>query len=131
MVDSTRRAFSRAFRDYPLIWILNEAMGPEEYYKNEISSLISCRQRMTGKSNALVACKVIFFCCIIASICYIARSGMIFTGIMLCVISVILYIGVLSVDAIIYKKVKCLPSQIHVLESEVAFFDNDYSPFDV
>lgn len=105
-------------------------MEPVVYYKNEISSLISCRQRMTRKSNVLVACKVIFFCCIIASICYLAWSGVIFTGILLSVISVMLYIGVLSVDAIIYKKVKCLQSQIQVLENEVAFFHNDYSPFD-
>lgn len=105
-------------------------MEPEVYYKNEISLLISCRQRMTGKSNILVACKVIFFCCIIASICYIAWSGVIFAGILLSIISVKLYIGVLSVDAIIYKKVKCLQSQIQVLENEVAFFHNDYSPFD-
>ena len=105
-------------------------MEPEVYYKNEMSLLISCRQRMTGKSNILVACKVIFFCCIIASICYIAWSGVIFAGILLSIISVMLYIGVLSVDAIIYKKVKCLQSQIQVLENEVAFFHNDYSPFD-
>lgn len=96
-------------------------MEPEVYYKNEMSLLISCRQRMTGKSNILVACKVIFFCCIIASICYIAWSGVIFAGILLSIISVMLYIGVLSVDAIIYKKVKCLQSQIQVLENEVAF----------
>ena len=105
-------------------------MEPEVYYKNEISLLIFCRQRMTGKSNILVACKVIFFCCIIASICNIAWSGVIFAGILLSIISVMLYIGVLSVDAIIYKKVKCLQSQIQVLENEVAFFHNDYSPFD-
>ena len=104
--------------------------SPEQFYKDEISSLTSQEQALSRKSNIYVACKLILFCCIIASIWYtVGNKGNVPEFISIA-ISVILYIASLKADAVLNKKIRCLQSKKKVCENELSYFRNDFSPFE-
>ena len=50
--------------------------SPEQFYKDEISSLTSQEQALSRKSNIYVASKLILFCSIIASIRRLASASL-------------------------------------------------------
>lgn len=83
-------------------------MDPVRYYEDNVTSLRATTKRLAKKSDVLVMCKLFFFCCIVASICYIACGGMVGLGIALVVISLALYITVLNVDARVYREITSL-----------------------
>lgn len=109
---------------------MSKKQTPEQFYKDETAALASREHSLTRKSNALVACKLILFCGIVAAIWYTAKTGGSTPGIMLTAAAVILYIAAVKADAILDKRAKCLRSQRKVCENESAYLRNDFSPFD-
>ena len=67
--------------------------SPEQFYKDEISSLTSQEQALSRKSNIYVACKLILFCCIIASVWYTVGNKGNVPGYISIAASVVLYIN--------------------------------------
>ena len=104
--------------------------SPEQFYKDEIASLTSKEKALQRKSNIYVACKLILFCCIIASIWYIVGNKGNVPGFISIAISVILYIATLKADTILNRKIRDLQSRRKVCENELSYFHNDFSPFE-
>ena len=104
--------------------------SPEQFYKDEISSLTSQEQALSRKSNIYVAGKLLFFGCIIASVWYtIGNKGNV-PGYISIAVTVVLYIAALKADAVLNKKIRCLQSKKKVCENELSYFRNDFSPFE-
>ena len=103
---------------------------PEQFYKDEIAFLTSREKSLQRKSNIYVACKLILFCCIIASIWYTVGNKGNVPGFISIAISVILYVAALKADAIINRKIRDLQSRRKVCENELSYFRNDFSPFE-
>ncbi|MBO8484280.1 MAG: DNA mismatch repair protein MutS [Bacteroidetes bacterium] len=104
--------------------------SPEQFYKDEIASLTSKEKALQRKSNIYVACKLILFCCIIASIWYTVGNKGNVPGFISIAISVILYVAALKADAILNRKIRDLQSRRKVCENELSYFRNDFSPFE-
>ena len=104
--------------------------SPEQFYKDEIASLTSKEKALQRKSNIYVACKLILFCCIIASIWYTVGNKGNVPGFISIAISVILYIAALKADTILNRKIRDLQSRRKVCENELSYFHNDFSPFE-
>ena len=104
--------------------------SPEQFYKDEIASLTSKEKALQRKSNIYVACKLILFCCIIASIWYTVGNKGNVPGFISIAISVILYIAALKADTILNRKIRDLQSRRKVCENELSYFRNDFSPFE-
>ena len=104
--------------------------SPKQFYKDEISSLTSQEQALQRKSNIYVACKLILFCCIIASIWYTVENKGNVPGFISIAISVILYVVTLKADTILNRKIRDLQSRRKVCENELSYFHNDFSPFE-
>ena len=102
----------------------------EQFYKDEIASLTSKEKALQRKSNIYVACKLILFCCIIASIWYTVGNKGNVPGFISIAISVILYVAALKADAILNRKIRDLQSRRKVCENELSYFRNDFSPFE-
>ena len=104
--------------------------SPEQFYKDEIASLTSKEKALQRKSNIYVACKLILFCCIIASIWYTVGNKGNVPGFISIAISVILYIAALKADTILNRKIRDLQSRRKVCENELSYFRNNFSPFE-
>ena len=104
--------------------------SPEQFYKDEIASLTSKEKALQRKSNIYVACKLILFCCIIASIWYTVGNKGNVPGFISIAISVILYIATLKADTILNRKIRDLQSRRKVCENELSYFRNNFSPFE-
>ena len=104
--------------------------SPEQFYKDEIASLTSKEKALQRKSNIYVACKLILFCCIIASIWYTVGNKGNVPGFISIAISVILYVATLKADTILNRKIRDLQSRRKVCENELSYFHNDFSPFE-
>ena len=104
--------------------------SPEQFYTSEITSLTSREKALQRKSNIYVACKLILFCCIIASIWYTVGNKGNVPGFISIAISVILYIATLKADTILNRKIRDLQSRRKVCENELSYFRNNFSPFE-
>ena len=104
--------------------------SPEQFYASEITSLTSREKALQRKSNIYVACKLILFCCIIASIWYTVGNKGNVPGFISIAVTVVLYIAALKADTILNRKIRDLQSRRKVCENELSYFRNDFSPFE-
>lgn len=105
-------------------------MNAEQYYKDVISGLNRQVARLVRRSNLLVACKLLFFCCIVAAVWLAVSDGAEAWEVIALVLSLVVYVVALRVDARCKRQIDSLRARIKVCTDELSCLANDFSPFD-
>ncbi len=102
---------------------------PEQFYKDQTASLSAREKKYVRKSDIMAICKLLIFTCMIFAVWHTAKSGGKATGIIMAVLSLVLYIAALKTDAALGKRIRRIRSLKKTCENESAYFRNDFSPF--
>lgn len=102
---------------------------PEQFYKDQTASLSAREKKCVRKSDIMAICKLLIFICMIFAVWHTAKSGGKATGIIMAVLSLVLYIAALKTDAALGKRIRRIRSLKKACENESAYFRNDFSPF--